>query len=186
MDKKVTTDPFEIFDIWISFLQSNQEDRYKHSERQGFLNELMSCFVAAKVPYEEAKSFGRKVMEALTTREGRKGNGQYAGWKETVQEQFSATIADYYLTVDKEGMTEANDNRTSSSLGEYKVSTVDKLPDDKLITTWAKDKFGQSWNNKINNKAHIIGSTLYMMFLEDIMTVKDDEPEWFKNGNLEE
>jgi len=156
----------DIFNKWMHYLKTEAIDiRYLHRDRPEIISSLAYEFKSLKVDYDTAKSYKKRVMEALTTEEGRKGSGKYKGWKETATADFLSVLASYYVEIEPEDKEE--------SLYEKKVEAKEDLfryhINNNLITNWCKNRYGQDWTVDINKEAHLIGGVLNLEFQIDIL-----------------
>lgn len=147
----------DIFNKWQGELvRENPTEKYKYSERKDYIQDLADLFKAGGVEFDEAKMYRTQVLNALTTREGRKGVGRYKGWKENVLSDFDQIMADTYVEIDLE--------KNVDSDGNLKVSAV-TIEIDELISEWVMKKYGG--NKYIMQKAHDPSSLVFIEFIKD-------------------
>lgn len=161
----------QIFDAWFFYIRENHDIRYIHRERPELVADLAYKFKKHNIDYDEAIMFTKKVVNKLTTEEGRKGNGKYKGWKECVEEDFKSALASEYVE------TEAKPEKESKTV--YKPKNQKNIiKDDDLINAWLQHKFGDKYPNEIKELAHTVGSALNVEFLKYVF-----ESDGIKKGN---
>ncbi|HLD91726.1 MAG TPA: hypothetical protein VI911_12065 [Patescibacteria group bacterium] len=164
---KYTSD--QLFDLWLNYVRENDNIRYIHKERLEIVGELASSFKSGDISYEEALSYLKKVVLALTTEEGRKGKGKHAGWKECVEDDYRGALASEYVELDSPKKEE-----------QVQESNI-LLIEDPWIDNWLKAKFGKV-PSEITKLAHTPGSYLNVQFLIETFSSKwifeAKEPNW--------
>jgi hypothetical protein len=169
----------EIFDKWVGIIQDDAALRYLGVNRKPVLDELAKMLFSSNVDYSEAKMLSRQVVNKLTTEEGRKGKDKYKGWTQAVTDDFRVALATYYVECDT---TNASKNVINV---EAKVPISNKIPEDALITAWCRNRFGERWNDRVNQMAHQIGHALNLQFMTDVFESEwgnnlELAPEWYK------
>jgi len=159
----------ELFNKWVGSLIDNPEMRYLGVERQGFVQRLITMFYANNIEQEDAAMYKRKVVDALTTPEGRKGKGRYKGWKETVEESFTANLANVYVAdLTEQQLQNAQGNMVKIRDGKQAVSAtitpVFTIPVDNRIVEWVRKSYGDNAN--IMSETHRVGSLMNIEFLQ--------------------
>lgn len=164
-----------IFKSWFANVKNNYDIRYIRKERPELIEELVTTFYNIKIPYDEAIFFKKRVVNALTTKEGRKGNGKHKGWKENVEEDFELILAKVYVNIeksDKDNVTDVN----------AKINKV-LIPEDEWIKAWLKDNFGENYPKGLDKLAHTVGSSLNIDFMKDVFSQEQIKtgklPKWF-------
>ena len=161
----------ELFNKWLGSLVDSPDMRYLGAERQGFVEHLILTFHASGIDQDEASTYKRRVVDALTTPEGRKGKGRHKGWKETVEESFVATLANIYIAdlTDKQIKDAKGNMIVNKRSGKDPVSVENTsaftISEDNRIVEWVRNKYGG--NLDITNEAHRIGSLMNIEFLQD-------------------
>ena len=178
----------DIYNIWMTDIKTDASMRFSHSNRNETVLNLMESFHDAGVDIEDARSFRRKVIEIMTTEEGRKGKGKYKGWVNAVEESFDCMLAKTYVKITprvKETKSESKSNGPSLIMGQLPVVII-KDGKDRYITAWAKYKFGDNWTEEVNIMAHTVGHSFNLKFMkemfEDAETIKGNYPTWLKNA----
>jgi hypothetical protein len=178
----------DIFNLLMMDIKTDNLSRYAHSNRDETLENLMNMFYDAKVDIEDARSYRRKVVEIMTTEEGRKGKGKYKGWTQAVEESFDCMLAKTYVKITpraKGNPSEAKNNGPTLMPGQMPVVII-KNGNDRYITAWAKNRFGDTWTEEINILAHTVGHSLNLKFMKDMFEdseiLKGNYPTWLKNA----
>jgi hypothetical protein len=177
----------DLFNKWLGMLRENQAIRYTHSDRPALVEELVSMLHIHNIDYQEAKFLKKKVVSALTTEEGRKGNGRYKGWVQAVETDYDAILANIYI--DQGNIEEAQKNKLklhTKKDGEIEPS-VFYLPDNKIIEAWCRHKYGKDVRKSIIREAHRIGSSLNQSFQCEVFDTEigksiENYPDWLKKA----
>ncbi|MDD5650836.1 MAG: hypothetical protein PHF86_10555 [Candidatus Nanoarchaeia archaeon] len=148
-------------------------------------NKLSEMFKGGGVEFAEAKMFIQKVVNSLTTEQGRKNRGKYAGWVDCIKKNYLGALSNVYIQdtslVDSATENKIKDPETEKNLKDTNIY----FDEDVLITNWCKNKFGNNWNYNLNKIAHTVGSYLNMQFLKDVFEDdftkgKTEVPDWAK------
>ena len=154
--------PQDLFDKWLAYLRDQGSDKYVNSERMNNRDVLVEMLFNMKFDHDIARSFKNKVLMALTHEEGRKGKGKYSGWKECVESDFDACVANWYVKVSE---STGEDNRISKK--EQAIDLDDLMTDDPDIRKWLIEKYGDKCTEALIKEAHTIGNILNIRYLTD-------------------
>jgi len=174
----------ECFLNWKSLAKEVGKVRYTATERVEQLDVLCEMFRKHGVDYDEAKAYGKKVIEFMVTKEGMKGNGKHKGWKEATKEDFVGILTGYY----NGEFQVVNDTKLTKKSMVQKVEFyggADYMSRTPLVVAWSKHRFKDKWTEAICLEAHKIGSPLWQMFDKEVMSSKwaksGPRPDWAKN-----
>jgi hypothetical protein len=181
-ERKMSGD--EVFIMWKGLVKEIGKARYTAVERKEQLDELCEMFHKFGVDVDEAKSYKKKIIEFMVTKEGMKGNGRHKGWKEATEEDFISNLMGYYSgefkVVNDTKLTKKNVTKKIEYYGG--LDYMDRAP---LVVAWSKQKFKDKWSEAICLEAHKIGSPLWQAFDREVMNAKwvkeGPRPDWAKN-----
>lgn len=183
-DRSMNAD--EVFLYWKSLAKIVGKVRYTSTERQEQLDVLCELFKKHDTDFDEAKSYKKKIIEFMVTKEGMKGNGKHKGWKEATEEDFIGILTGWYsgdFTVVND-TTEIKRNMDKKNDEDY--GTLDYTFRTPLIVAWTKHKFKHRWTESICLEAHKVGGPLWQLFDKEVMNSKwaksGERPEWAKNA----
>lgn len=181
-ERKMTSE--EVFIYWKSLAKEVGKVRYTATERVEQLDLLCEMFREKGVDYDEAKSYLKKVIEFMVTKEGMKGNGKHKGWKEATREDFVGMLTKYY----NGEFQVVNDTKLTKKSMTTKVEYyggVDYMNRTPLVVAWTKHKFKDNWSESICLEAHKVGGPLWRAFGKEVLASKwakvGPRPEWAKN-----
>ena len=175
-NKKNATD---VFNFWMSEVKDDALIRFSHSHRDEATELLMGLMFDAGIDIEEARSYRRKVIEFMTTDEGRKGKGKYKGWVKAVEESFDCSLAKIYVKI----TPRVKEVAVVSQAPKFGTNLI-KNGNDKYIKAWCKHHFGATYTDELCFMAHTIGSGLNIKFMqamfEDKEILKGNYPDWLR------
>ena len=172
----------EVFIMWKGLVKEIGKARYTAVERKEQLDELCEMFSKFGVDVDEAKSYKRKVIEFMVTKEGMKGNGKHKGWKEATEEDFISNLMAYY-----QGEYQSSDtsNLKPSKVGDvHYYGSLSYMVRTPLMVAWSKHKFKNKWTESICLETHKVGSPLWQLFDKEVINSKwaksGERPQWCK------
>jgi len=170
----------EVFLAWKMAVKNLGKARFNADERREQLDLLCEMFFERGIDIDEAKSYRRKVVDFMVTKEGQKGNGRHKGWKEATEEDFIGNLALHYqnsMEIVNKISTKMEVN-TLYGYGEY----IERTP---LIVAWTKYKYKNRWSESICLEAHKVDSSLWTLFKQEVIYSKwakiGERPIWAKN-----
>jgi len=152
MENQYTAD--QVFKSWKGeLITMGRTDRYLKDERPRLLEDLAEVFFKWGISLDEALSFKREAMLALTTEEGRKGKGKHKGWKELALSDFEDIINKAYIS------------KSTNSTASLKYV----IPHDSLIEEWVVNKYKQPKEDlkDLIETAHWVQSRDFSEFMMD-------------------
>lgn len=157
--------PTRLFEKWRKKIK--QEDIcsiYKADERSYYLELLVKAFKKAGFSYDDVIVFKNDIMLALTTFEGRKGNGKHKGWKEQVIQDFQDTLADHYVP---DSVLNVEDIKRASL--EEKESWMIYQDIDGSVKEWVTKKYG--FSEAKYKLACIIGHVINVQYFQEVLGI---------------
>tara|TARA_R100000951_G_C2628563_1_gene176872 strand:- start:158 stop:715 length:558 start_codon:yes stop_codon:yes gene_type:complete len=174
----------EVFISWKSQVKEIGKVRYTAVERKEQLDELCEMFLEFGVDFDEAKSYKKRILEFMVTKEGMKGNGKHKGWKEATEEDFVGLLVGWY----RGDFQVVNDTKLTKKAITKKIEYyggLDYMDRTPLMVAWTKHKFKDNWSEAVCLEAHKIGSSLWRAFGKEVLSSKwaktGPRPEWAKN-----
>lgn len=174
--KNKTMSSEEAFLLWKGEAKAVGKARYTASERIEQLDVLCEIFYKYGIDFEEAKSYKKKIVEFMVTREGLKGNGRYKGWKQNTEEDYISLLTRWYNN-EFQVVNDITHVNKATKVNEY-YGGRDYLERTPLIVAWSKHKFKEKWSESICLETHKVGSSLWNMFKKEVILSN-----WAKNGN---
>lgn len=157
----------DILQSWLNGL-TKDDTRYERKYRRENLEKLMRQFNNYGIPFEEAKSYKRKIMLAITTEEGRKNKGKYKGWKDDVLSDFDMAVCGEYVELSKDEATPTHSKSLGVKYGAPVAAVGYFLDRDQAIVDWLIDKYqSDSLPKELVDEAHRVMSPLNLQFLEE-------------------
>lgn len=181
-ERKMSSD--ECYIYWKSLAKEVGKVRYTSIERIEQLDVLCELFRKHGVDYDDAKSYKRKVVEFMVTKEGMKGNGRHKGWKEATEEDFVGILTGYYNGEFEVVNDTTATKQTKTRKVEYYggIDYMDRTP---LMVAWTKHRYKKNWTESICLEAHKIGSPLWQAFDKEVINSKwaksGERPDWCRN-----
>lgn len=181
MERLMTSE--EVFILWKHEVKEIGKARYTAEERREQLDLLSEMFYEKGIEFEEAKSYSRRVVEFMVTKEGQKDNGRYKGWKKNTEEDFLSNLLAYYQGQFKAVNDTTHINKKTKKLEYYGAKGyLDRTP---IIVAWTKHKFKKRWSEAICLETHKVGTPLWQLFKQEVFDSKwaktGERPDWAKN-----
>lgn len=131
-------DSDEVFARWLADVRVDSSKRYTRAHRKEHLAALMGYLKMHDIPQDDAQFLKRKVVEALVTKEGMRGQGKYKNWKENTEEDFDDLIQHTYVPALS-----------------VKIEPVKSAQGyDPVLVKWCKQRFGDSVGEELIKAAH--------------------------------
>lgn len=142
----------DAYNRWIADVREDIGSRYGYQDRKKHIEILMGYLKMYNISMDDAQFLKKRVVEALVTKEGMKGNGKHKGWKENTEADFDDAIQKAYVP----GLEKIDFKPLKNAQGH-----------DPRIVQWAKKKFGEQIGEEIVVAAHQPMHALWMMFMND-------------------
>ena len=140
-------DEFECLRLWLADLRQDISSQYLFDERKEHISDLMLLFTTNNIAQDDAQMMKNKVVEALVTKDGMRGNGKYKNWKQNAENDFDDAIQ---LTYVKPHVKTITSLKTAQGY-------------DPRIVKWAKDKYGAHVGDEFIKAAH---QPLHLFWIE--------------------
>lgn len=148
-EKKLDAD--EVFKRWLADVREDNHTRYTRSDRKRHLENLMGYLQMYNVPQDDAQFLKKKVVEALVTKEGMRGQGKYQNWRENTENDFDDLIQKTYVPAPS-----------------VKIEPLKAAQSyDPLIVNWCKKKYGDHVGEEFIKAAHQPLHVLWCMCLNE-------------------
>lgn len=144
-----------LFNEWKMKALETGGNRFSFSTSSELIEGLIESFKSNSIDLDDAKRYKKKVIEVLTTEEGRKGKGKYKNWVESIETRYLGTLAEFYA------------NKTQS--GQLSTGNC------KLIEAWVNEKYKSLNNSSLLKEASIPTSIIHRDFLREVF-----DSTWFK------
>ena len=161
------------------------KNRFLSAYRDEILSELIDALIEFEINYNTSLDLTKKIVDFLVTKEGKKDQGEYKGWKDDVTKEYSAILLSTY---DNKGLPIKIESEEVKIVYEQQIAVSDygdfqHIPHNEMITAWAKQKFSIFYNEQLDLLSHRVWSDLNTLFLRegllsDWLSDGKNVPEW--------
>jgi hypothetical protein len=159
-----------LFESWKRDLNENfGKAKYLSRTREEALQDLVDRLVEDGVPYEDALGLRFKIKEALVTKKGFTGAGNYKGWKECVENDFKRIMYETYKENNILPVSELQPQKEIVN-NSNNLQSEEQTEIHPLVDFWGQRRFGSQWCEDLRVLANTPDTSLHNLFLDEMFS----------------